>query len=151
MSSTSPTPAPLAQLRDVDPQAWSEIQAKTDTSNPHEQILAQALAASLMGHRDYAVTVLSTGFYPISVFPDLARPGNTRTVTLSMEHLTRIGEALDSAVTFATEEAERIENAPTSDGYSPSDIAYAKGYVVSITGARDEIAPILRNAVLPEN
>lgn len=56
--STRP-PAPLAQLRDVDPLAWRVLCAQS--SAPGVNPITQALAAALLGDLDLARDVLASG------------------------------------------------------------------------------------------
>jgi hypothetical protein len=69
--------APLAQLRDAEPEAWSVLMAMGgSTEDPEHQAALQSTAAHMLGDHDLARKILSRGFYEMhvgnhGVWPDL--------------------------------------------------------------------------------
>lgn len=69
--------APLAQLRDVEPEAWDVLMALGgSTSDPEHQAALQSTAAHMLGDHDLARKIQSRGFYEMhlalrGLWPDL--------------------------------------------------------------------------------
>lgn len=84
---TAPTPAPLAQLRDVDTAAWSYIFRAEQDPNPGTDVRSQALAAALLGDLELARHILESGKAAIFVtwFPDLRGAGNEITIREALD------------------------------------------------------------------
>lgn len=70
---SGPTPAPLAQLRDVDEEAWRALYT-AGYENPGADPRIQALAAALLGDRILARQILENGQAAIwtMTWPDLS-------------------------------------------------------------------------------
>lgn len=70
--------APLAQLRDVEPEAWRALMDRGgSTADPADATAMQSLAAHILGDHHLGRQIATSGFYPLSAacagqWPDLA-------------------------------------------------------------------------------
>ena len=81
----APSPAPLAQLRILDGEAWDLVCRASRSVNPGSDAPSQALAAALLGDLELARSILRDGPYWTSTWPALATTTSTCDLTPAPE------------------------------------------------------------------